>query len=231
MIETQKIYLEDGYKKRLSVTILQIVPYKKMVGVITDKTIFYPEGGGPPGDRGTLGGLTVVDTQYNKNREILHIVSKDCALEVGKQYELVLDWAHRYHYMKEHTCQHLISGILYKSFSIDTVSVHLGEKNISIETQESAIHPKTIEAIEDEVNKALLHPSRVTSKVLPDEELSSLELRRAPKVSNNIRIVTIEGYDEIACGGVHLNAISEIGSVLFQSSESIRGHVRLFFAL
>ncbi|MDC7245036.1 MAG: alanyl-tRNA editing protein [Sphaerochaetaceae bacterium] len=231
MIETEKLYLKKGYEKEIAVTIADIVPYKKQYGIILDQTIFYPEGGGPPGDRGTIGDVKILDTRYNENKEILHIVSDAGSLTRGESYILSLDWDHRYHYMREHTCQHLISGILYNSFSIDTVSVHLGEEVLSIETGEDEIPLSVIYEIEDEVNRAILSGSLISTKVVCESEAARMELRRPAKVSGDIRIVTIEGYDDIACGGIHLDSVAEIETVLFHSKEYIRNHVRLFFAV
>lgn len=229
MIPTNKIFLTDPYKKELDVTIVAIKDVKNYKALIFDITIFYPEGGGPKGDRGYIEDSIIFDTQYNKEGEILHLVDPSCSLEIGKTYHTSLDWEHRYLYMKQHTAQHLISGILYNRFAIDTLSVHLSDTYIAIETGESFIDIQTIYQIEDAVNRAIIHGGATHTNTIGQEDVASLELRRGVKVDGDVRIVTIEGYDEIACGGVHLANISEISEVMYYSMETIRGHVRLMF--
>eukprot|EP00828_Plagiopyla_frontata_P045762 TRINITY_DN7924_c0_g1_i2.p2 TRINITY_DN7924_c0_g1~~TRINITY_DN7924_c0_g1_i2.p2 ORF type:complete len:118 (+),score=15.65 TRINITY_DN7924_c0_g1_i2:96-449(+) len=72
----------------------------------------------------------------------------------------------RYLYMKQHSAQHLISGILYNKFSIDTLSVHLSETYIAIETGEPIIDIQTIYDIEDEVNKAIIHGGKTHTQII-----------------------------------------------------------------
>ncbi len=228
---TNKIYLAEPYKRELTAKIVAIEEWKEYQGIILDSTIFYPEGGGPKGDRGYIDATYVHNTIYKEDGTILHLVSTACCLEIGKEYRTVLDWPHRYHYMKHHTAQHLISGILFNSFSIDTLSVHLSEAYIAIETGTSFISPMEINLIEDKVNDAIRHGGLIHSIEVHKEDVHLLNLRRSVKVDGLVRIVTIEGYDKIACGGVHLENISEIEQVMFQSSELVRNHVRLFFLI
>jgi len=231
MIPTNKTYLTDPYKRELDVTIVAIRELKTNKALIFDSTIFYPEGGGPKGDIGYIEDIPIVDTQYNKDGEILHFVDSSNNLEIGKTYHIALDWNYRYLYMKQHSAQHLISGILYNKFSIDTLSVHLSETYIAIETGEPIIDIQTIYDIEDEVNKAIIHGGKTHTQIITQQQVPSLELRRDVKVDGDVRIVSIEGYDEIACGGVHLDNISEISEVMYYMSETIRNHVRLFFLI
>ncbi len=230
MIPTNKIFLIDPYKKELDVKIVAIKKFGKKSALIFDSTIFYPEGGGPKGDRGYIEDVKIVDTQYNKEGEILHLIDTSLhQFEIDATYHITLDWPHRYLFMTQHTAQHLISGILYNSFSIDTISVHLSETYIAIETREPSIDIKTIYEIEDKVNEAILITGKTHTKIVASENIPSLKLRREAKVNGDVRIVTIEGFDEIACGGVHLDNISEISKVMYYSAEIIRGHVRLMF--
>ncbi len=231
MIPTNKTYLLDPYKRELDVTILAIKEMKKHKALIFDATIFYPEGGGPKGDKGHIEDTPIFDTQYNKDGEILHLVDSSNLFEIGQTYHISLDWRHRYLYMKQHTAQHLISGLLFNRFSIDTLSVHLSETYIAIETGEPFIDIQTIYEIEDEVNKAIIHGGATITKTITQQQVPSLELRRGVKVDGDVRIVAIEGYDEIACGGVHLSNISEISEVMYYMSETIRNHVRLLFLI
>ncbi|NCB00546.1 MAG: alanyl-tRNA editing protein [Spirochaetia bacterium] len=226
---TKTLFLSEPYRKELDVTIIDIKEHKKHKALILDSTIFYPEGGGPEGDRGFIDETYIVNTIHGDEGEILHVVDPSCSLEIGTTHHLRLDWAHRYHYMVQHTAQHLISGILFTSFGIDTLSVHLSDTYIAIETGEPVIDQETLYHIEDEVNRAIITGGATHTKIVSQEDVPILNLRRSVKVETDVRIVSIEGYDEIACGGVHVDNISELNRVMYLMSESIRGHVRLFF--
>ncbi len=227
---TEKLYSEEPKLTSCEVSVLEIREVKGQKCALLDRTICYPEGGGPAGDRGWLGNVRVLDTQITSEGEILHYLEKGSSLQAGKKLTLRLDWDHRYHYMVEHTGQHLISGLLFSLFGIGTLSVHMGEHDIAIETDASAISREKIDELLEACRKAILDDVPVSSRIIPRSEIETLGLRRSVKVDSDPRIVTIEGFDEIACGGIHTERTGEIRSVLYLGSESIRGHVRLFFA-
>lgn len=215
--------------KSIQCTVLEVANCCKNLEVLTDRTIFYPECGGQPGDRGKLGPFEVLDTKKASDGSSILIMKQDCDIKVGDQYELVLDWKHRYYYMNQHTCQHLISGMLYNLFGIGTVAVHLGEDYLTVETDQSSIDENTIEKLVESLNEAIGEGHKVLYHELEHKEAESLGMRRSIKVEGRVRIVEIEGLDRIACGGVHVADISEIRLVNYLSQEQIRGHVRLYF--
>ncbi len=229
MVETERLYSSYPTMKETEVRVLELREEKGKIVVLLDKTILYPEGGGPAGDRGKIGDCVITDTQVNREGEILHYLEKGSALEVDKVYPLRLDWTHRYHYMVEHTGQHLISGLLNSLFSIGTLSVHMGEHGISIETDAPEISDEKIETLLEEVERAILADVPVRDRIISRDQIDSLGLRRSVKVESDPRIVTIDGYDEIACGGIHVQSTGELKQVLFLGSESIRGHIRISF--
>ncbi|MBN2859590.1 MAG: alanyl-tRNA editing protein [Sphaerochaetaceae bacterium] len=230
MVITEKVYIEKPFEKTLEATVLEVRELKGKMGALLDRTIFYPEGGGPAGDRGWIEDVRVTDTQSNREGEILHHLEKGSSLVPGSVVTIHLDWPHRYHYMIQHTGQHLISGLLYSLYGIGTLSVHLGAHDISIETDAATISQETISELIDAAREAIIADARVSDRIVENKEVADLGLRRPVKVEGNPRIVVIDGYDEIACGGIHLRTTSELQEVLFLASESIRGHVRLSFA-
>ncbi|MEA5032551.1 MAG: alanyl-tRNA editing protein [Sphaerochaeta sp.] len=203
--------------------------WKGIDAIILDRTVFYPEGGGQPGDRGILGNSKVVDTQSDDRGQLLHIVSGQTAHTVGDTVALHLDWHHRYDYMQQHTAQHLISGTLHRLLGIGTVSVHLGHDAMSVELDADTINESDIHLVEDEVNAIVRRSVPVTAQVVSQEDSTALGLRRPVKVDGEVRIVRIGKYDTIACGGIHVADSSELISVQFLRSERIRGHVRTFW--
>lgn len=229
MFTTTPLYYEKPYERTSTATVVEIVKWKGIDAIILDRTVFYPEGGGQPGDRGILGNSKVVDTQSDDRGQLLHIVSGQTAHTVGDTVTLHLDWHHRYDYMQQHTAQHLISGTLHRLLGIGTVSVHLGHDAMSIELDADTINESDIHLVEDEVNAIVRRSVPVTAQVVSQEDSTALGLRRPVKVDGEVRIVRIGKYDTIACGGIHVADSSELISVQFLRSERIRGHVRTFW--
>ncbi len=226
-METRMVYYEEPYRRELTATVTEI----RSDGVVLDQTICYPEGGGQGGDRGTIGHAPLLDTTKAKDGTILHHI-ENAPFAVGDEVEIVLDWARRHHFMRLHTAQHMTSGILHQEFSIPTVSVHLGERIMMIECATDEITTDVAYRVEDLVNQRILEDHPVHSETHDRASAEALGLRRSIKVAgDNIRLVTVDGVDTIACGGLHVAHTAEIVRLYYMGQERIRGHVRLIFTV
>ncbi|AEV29173.1 putative metal-dependent hydrolase related to alanyl-tRNA synthetase HxxxH domain protein [Sphaerochaeta pleomorpha str. Grapes] len=226
-MNTIATYYAQPYLKSLEAKVLAITEE----GVVLDRTICYPEGGGQSGDRGSIGGCPLLDTIKDEQKHIFHKVQEP-TFSVGDTVSIDLDWEHRYHYMQMHTAQHIASGILFSRFGIGTVSVHQGEKALTIETDTANIDETLCYQLEDAVNKAVVEAHPVSYEVHTQKEAEALPLRRTIKVKGDgIRLVVIEGIDTIACGGLHTENTREVGLFQYTAQEKIRGHVRLVFSV
>lgn len=225
----KKLYYANPYLKEAEGTVVKVIPLEKnLFGNFLDETIFYGESGGQKGDRGFLGDEIVLETRKGNDGESLLITKKP--LEQGKKYIQKLDWDYRYSGMVDHTAQHLISGLLYKIDKIGTVSVHMHNNLVSIETDKAYLEDSFLFDFEDLLNNEILNSHLVSSNVFDRNHAESLNMRRSIKVNGNeIRIVKIEDCDVIACGGIHVNSTSEILRINYLGQEKIRGHVRIFF--
>ena len=126
----EKLYYTSPYLKQTACRIEKVLIQegsandkadngKPDVLVLTDRTVFYPECGGQPGDRGFLGPYEVVDTRKDPSGDsilVVRIGEGQSLPEVGMELPLVLDWEHRYKYMAMHTAQHMLSGMMYTMF-------------------------------------------------------------------------------------------------------------------
>jgi len=198
--------------------------------VILDRTIFYPDGGGQPADRGTINGVPILDVR-EKDGEILHMVSAESAekLEVGRA-ELILDIRRRRDHTQLHTGQHLLSGTLLRMLGAPTVSMHMGEEASTIDVNIPEIKDETLIAVEDAVADAIEENRPVKIHLCPPEDLSSFKLRKVPPVGEEvIRVVEIEGHDIIACCGTHLKSTAEIGLLRILGAEKYKGMTRITF--
>ncbi len=221
--KTDLLYYEEPYQIDFTANVLSAHSLKdNKWGIILDRTCFYPEGGGQPSDIGEIDGINV-DYVYKKGGEIFHRMdSKPGTKEVNCR----IDWSHRFDYMQQHTGQHIISGALH-SLGYETVSVHQGETITTIEVDKSEIFEEDLKLIEDLSNTIIAGNIVVSSEWVNDEDIKDLLLRRKPKVSGKIRIISINDFDQVACGGIHIKSTGEIECIKYVSVEKIRGHARI----
>lgn len=225
----EKLYYKDTYLKETQCTVLSINRTEKALEVITDKTVFYPECGGQPGDMGMLGTYEVLDTKKADNGDSVLLLKSDCPVKEGDALLLSLDWKHRYKYMVMHTAQHLLSGLLFSKFNIGTVAVHLGEDYLTIEVSQPSVDENTVKELVITANRKIAESHKIIYHEMSHKDAEDLGLRRSIKVEGDVRIVEIEDVDRIACGGVHAASTSELNLILYSHSEQIRGNARLYF--
>lgn len=191
--------------------------------IVLNQTYFYPEGGGQPADRGFIDSLEVIDVQ-KIDGSVIHTLKQRPS---KKTVKCSLDREHRDYFMVQHTGQHLISAVLKNVMDINTLSVHLGLKYTTIEIDRPEISDAEIKKIEDSVYDLITNGNRVIYHETDDEGLKNFNIRRESKYMGYIRIVEIEGYDSVPCGGVHLKNLYKIGLIKIIGFEKIRGHIRL----
>lgn len=219
---TDRLYYNDPYMKETEAVVTEV----REKGFLLDRTIFYPECGGQRGDSGWFGDIRIVTTVPGKDGEPLHITDGELP-EVGEKKILKLDWAEREFGMVEHTAQHLLSSVLFSSFGINTVAVHHGEDEITIETDRDKIEKDILIKTEEEAISLIFQNRRVWMEEMERNKALAMGLRRSIKVdSKRVKIVFIDGQDAVACGGVHIRSLGEIEELTYIGSETIRGHVR-----
>ena len=218
---TEKLYYEDGYLRECDAVVVSFCGGCAEL----DRTIFYPEGGGQPGDIGYIGECKVSATTKDDDGRILHHIEQG-TLVPGQSYRIRIDWPHRYRFMQAHTAQHMISATLFNQKGIGTVAVHQGDLFITVETDRSDIEDDVLLDVEKAVNKAICSNLRVWHETVSHKSAEELGMRRTIKVEGDVMLVHIDTVDVIACGGVHIANTGEARIVLYEGKEAIRGHVR-----
>ena len=128
---TEQLYETNPYQKTFTATVLSCEPCsRKHWNVVLDRTAFYPEGGGQPGDIGTLNDITVTDTHI-KNGIILHTTTEPLA--PGTQVAGCIDWNYRFDLMQNHSGEHIVSGIIHADTQANNVGFHMGKDVITID--------------------------------------------------------------------------------------------------
>ena len=225
---TRRLYHDDSALRRFDATVIAHVQHAGKPAVVLDATAFYPEAGGQLGDRGTLGGIEVLDTQEQDGGVIVHVLAAP-GPDIGATISGELDWARRRQHMAQHTGQHLLSGALLERAAAATVSARLGESALTIDVQRDRIPEAELAAAEELAND-LVDDDLAVRAWFPDPgELAAIKLRRDPKVDADIRVVAIGDFDFSPCGGTHCARTSQLGAIRITGAERYKGMTRVTF--
>lgn len=224
---TIKLYDQDSHCRAFSARVLTCQAAGEGRWQVTlDQTAFFPEGGGQPADQGTLGGAAVLDVQEVGNA-IVH--TTDAPLSPGDTVQGELDWALRFGRMQCHSGEHVISGLAHSLFGCTNVGFHMGEDAVILDFDKE-LSPAQLREIEDRAN-AIITENRPVTAVYPDPDtLAGLDYRSKLDLTENVRIVTIEGCDVCACCAPHVKHTGEIGLVKLLDAMRHRGGIRIWMA-
>lgn len=224
-METIRLYNDDPYLKEFEANILEILPYEGKYAIVLDRTAFYPEGGGQPSDTGYIGESCVIQVIESSGR-LLHITGEK---PVATEVKGIIDWQRRFDYMQQHTGQHILSECFEKLFNGHTDSFHMGRDIVSIEISIDRFSDEDAVKIENMANSIVYSNLPVTARLVTNEELQSIPLRKKPKVTENIRIVEVSNFDYSPCGGTHVASTGEVGSIKIKTWEKCKGGIRFIF--
>jgi len=193
--------------------------------VVLDKTAFYPLGGGQPSDTGFFrweGGKAKVSEVLKKNK-IMHFVD---SVPPSNEVHGVIDWEKRYSYMRMHTAQHVISGVVFDFFEARTVGNQIHAETSRVDFRPAKFGADELANIENTCNEII---SKNAVVKLYEEARDSLEKRvneqrcnldLLPKSIKMLRIVEIEGFDVCPCAGTHVKNTSEVSRINILRKES-----------
>jgi len=225
MPETHHLYHHDPYRTQFDATVTERLELNGQLAVVLDTTCFYPTSGGQPHDTGTLDGVRVVDVVEEDGR-IIHVLAKE--LPPGPVHGTI-DWGRRFDHMQQHTGQHILSRAFEDLFDAATVSFHLGAGLSTIDVDLPSLDWEAATQVEELSNRVVLDNRRVTTEEYDRDEIGGLNLRKAPPGRGRLRVVSIEGFDDCACGGTHLRATGEVGSIHIHRWERQRKRIRAEF--
>jgi alanyl-tRNA synthetase len=222
---TERLYFDDPYLVCFEARVVDRTQRGDHLAVALERSAFYPEGGGQPGDRGTLGGVPVLDTQI-EDGVIWHVL--DGALEADQVCGEV-DWARRHDFMQQHHGQHLLSAALEHVAGARTLSAHLGESDSTIDLDVPHLSVETLAEVEAWTNTLVWQNHPIEARFVDQETLASLSLRKPPGAYERIRVVSVDGVDHSACGGTHPRRTGEVGIVAIRRAERRGDTLRLEF--
>ncbi len=222
MIVTKRLY-DDGHIKEFDATAVACVPSEKGFLLELDQTAFFPNGGGQLADDGTINGITVRDV-IEENGRILHLV--DSCFDVGETVQGIINWDVRFGRMQNHTGEHIVCGVAHSLFGYENTGFHMGTFGITADLS-GPLTEEQVRKIEYLSNKAVFDNVEVTCFYPSESELETIEYRSKLDLTEDVRLVRIEGYDLCACCAPHVKHTGEIGIIKILSHQSHRGGTRL----
>lgn len=228
-LRERRLYYDDAYTAAFDAEVVASTEAGGRAALVLDRTYFYPESGGQLADRGTLGGLPVLDVQADEEDRVLHVLDAAPGAAPGGVLAGVVDRARRFDFMQQHTGQHVLSAAFERVLGAATLSSRLGEDASTIEVALDAADWRSVERVEAAANRVLWENRPVERHWVDAEGVRRFALRKPPAVDREIRIVEIPEWDVSACGGTHVLHTGEVGLVKVLGWERVRGHVRFSF--
>lgn len=217
---TQRLYASDAYRCRFEAQVVEELIWDGRPAVVLDQTGFYPESGGQPGDRGTLGAIQVTDVvEREGDKAIVHVLSDpipDGPVE-GK-----VDWQRRFDHMQQHTGQHILSAALERRLEAATVGFHLGTSSSTIDLDVSGLTLKDVVGAETLANEVVWDDRQIAIELSERATLETYDVEPPDDVSGPIRLLIIPGsrgrgqsppFDVNPCGGTHVARTGEVGTI------------------
>lgn len=233
MNRTIELFNEDAHAVAFTAQLLSVSEEAGgLCGLVLDRTAFFPEQGGQDADKGTLtilGKAYPVQNVTVADGVITHFVkavAAEAGFTEGLSVEGLVDWNRRFDYMQQHTGEHILSGIAHSLYKCNNVGFHLSEREVTFDL-DIALSLEDVRKIELLANEAVYKNIPVSITYPAPEALKSLDYRSKLEITENVRIVTIDGYDCCACCAPHVDTTGQIGMIKVVSVMSHRGGVRI----
>jgi len=228
------LYFMDCYLKEFEATIENVKDDKF---IVLNKTAFYPNSGGQPHDTG----MVIKDDQDYPviyagkfGEDISHEVSRT-GLTKGDKVKGIIDWDRRYLFMKYHTACHILSAVIHNETGAQISGNQLGEDKTRVDFNLNDFDREQIKSYEVNVNEIINKKLPVTINIMSKDEAftipSIVKLKDAfPPESQEIRVISIPGIDEQACGGTHVANTDEIPNIeIFKAENKGKNNRRIYF--
>jgi misacylated tRNA(Ala) deacylase len=215
---TEKVFYQDSYQKTHQSNVVATVED----GVVLAETIFYPLGGGQPGDTGrlTINGVdfAVVDCRYAEDRKtIVHYIENfaPASVNVGDEVAMEINWQRRHRLMRMHTSMHLVCSLI--SAQATGGAVGETESRLDFDLQGQQIDKEQLTA---DLNALIERAIPITIGSITDAELEQNPALvrtmsvQPPRGQGSVRTISIEDTDYQPCGGTHVRNTAEIGELL-----------------
>ncbi|SIT43844.1 Threonyl/alanyl tRNA synthetase SAD [Paraburkholderia ribeironis] len=223
-MKTEALFRQDAYLRSCEARIIRV----DGEGLLLDRTVFYPQGGGQAGDSGWLTlddgtRLRIADTRRAKfdgsgPDDAMHMpdVGQDSVQARFVEGQLVcaeIDWERRYRHMRLHTAAHLLCAVL--PFPVDGCSITADYARLDFVTSDPLARDTIDVALAELVaRRAVVSIDTMTDAALEaNPDLVRTMSVKPPVGTGRVRLVRVEGVDLQPCGGTHVANTSEVGAV------------------
>ncbi len=226
---TEDLFSHDSYLRSCEATVVDV----RDDGVVLERTVFYPRGGGQPGDSGTMrwdgGDCRVTDTVKSRDDgEILHVIDPETPPPpVGTPLTAELDWERRYQHKRTHTALHALSGVVFTDVGAKVTGGNMDSGGAArMDFELDGISQEFGQEVEARLNERLAQDVPVKVLLLPraealaDPDLIRTKVSLIPESIDPIRVIDITGIDKQADGGTHVASSGEVGRVKVVKTES-----------
>jgi len=221
---TKALFREDAYLKSCEATIVAV---NDRGGIVVDQTVFYPTGGGQPGDRGSMTcadgrDIAIATTVKGETPdEVVHVPAEGQEPPaVGETVTLTIDWDQRHRLMRMHTALHILSAVL--PYPVTGGQVSDGKGRLDFDLPEATLDK---EEITDKLNEIIGGGHAVAGRWISDDQLAAnpdlvkTMSVKPPMGAGQVRLIEVDGQDLQPCGGTHVANTAEIGAVFVRKIE------------
>ncbi len=239
---TKRIYYDNSGAHEFDSVVEEAIPASSgsRPALILRESAFYPTSGGQIHDLGylTIGGddretnrLRVTEVADAEDGRVIHYLDASANTPVtGTAVHGVIDRERRRDHMQQHSGQHILSAAFIELYQIPTVSFHMAEDYCSIDLTTLALTANQIEGAEKRANEIIFENRPVHIRYVTRAEAEKLGLRKLPPADRDeLRLIEVADYDLSACGGTHVGATGQIGSILLRKTEKVRQGTRVEF--
>ena len=234
---TNRLYYHDSHLHEFdSVVEEAISPAGEQTrsAIVLRETAFYPTSGGQVFDTGWLttseGRVRVAEVADMEDGRIVHYLEAPASLRAGTVVHGNVDAERRRDHMQQHSGQHVLSAAFLERFQIPTVSFHMGDDYCSIDLTTPSLTPAQIVGAERRANEIIFENRPVTIRFVSRAQAEKLGLRKLPPADRDeLRLIEVADFDLSACGGTHVTATGQIGSILLRKVETVRQGMRVEF--
>src|ERR1051326_4505735 len=229
---TERLYYHDSFLYDFDARVVESFARDGRHAVVLDRTAFYPTSGGQVHDVGMITAdgqqIAITEVADEEDGRVLHFAS--VPLAVGRQVRGSVDSARRLDHVQQNSGQHVLSAAFIQRFNMPTVSFHMGEESCTIDLETAGLSAAQTQKAELLANQVIAEDRPVQIRFVPLEEARQLGLRKLPpKQTGDLRLIDISNFDLTACGGTHVRATGQIGSILLRKIEKVKQGVRVEF--
>lgn len=234
MKPTKLLYLEDSHLKETTAKVVKVGESGKQNFLVLNQTIFYPQGGGQPSDRGVIknhNGSFTVNYVAMEESHLIHYGKLTGTLVKDNTVHLELDWPTRYQHMQWHTAGHILDEAVKEVLPefIGAKGQHGINNQCYIEFQ-GFIDESYRDTIQSKINAIIAAKEPITTRMVTRDQIKAEKIRLSTLPSNKpLRLLQIGERSPVPDGGTQLTSTGELWPIILTHFEYQEGNTRIHY--